>query len=543
MRAFINFCRSLCSATTWQQVALPEKRLLTGILLMHFLLSAWMISRIDCTCDEYGYYGWAVRWAKGDQARVLPTDDSKTPIVAPALIPIVAQRWLQPADGDHGIVLLKVGRLFMYVYQLLGAYILFAWAYRLWGSYKWLFPLLLYLYDPLVFSYGMLVISDVPSMSLMLASAYMAWRYWQTGSKLYWVRLCLAVSLAIIAKASMLYLLPVVVLLFLIAPSHIHAQAWPAWHRWGLLLLSIWLTIEVAYQFKGNFFPVSQLPQKSQAFQQLAHHLQQFAEWPVPLPYHFVSGFDLLKYNAELGGGITDAHSFVGVYFNQHYYPRGPVWYYYGFVFMYKWPLLCWALLIWAAVLLRQRMLLWFAWRQYVFIWLPPLVYLLVLSLTNPFQIGMRHALLLMPFLYLMVGYAANHIWQHQKRLMQALLLLYAISWIQFWPNMLAYTNELIWHKERVYEKLYDSSISYCQAPALLNRFLQQHPEYKRPTAAPSAGKFAIEIDAVAHPLNKDGLQWLYRLKPPFGHYMHVVLLYEVTEADLQKVSTKKVGK
>ncbi len=126
---------------------------------------------------------------------------------------------------------------------------------------------------------------------------------------------------------------------------------------------------------------------------------------------------------------------------------------------------------------------------------------------------------------------------------MQLLLLFYALSWLSYWPNMLSYTNELIWHKEQVFEKLYDSSVSYCQAEAFLQTFLQKHPEYKRPGTTPAAGKFAVELEAVANPLNARGLQWLLQLKKPSGHYMHVVLLYEVTEADLQKARSKVSGK
>lgn len=544
MKAFFAFCRSLCSSATWQQVSVPEKRLLIGILLLHFLLSGWMVSRIDFTCDEFGYYGWAVRWAQGHQERILPVDDSKTPIVAPSLVPIVAKKWLQPADDAHGFMLLQIGRWFMYIYQLLGAFVLFAWLYRLWGSYKWVLPLLLYLYDPLVFSYSMIVGSDLPSTSLLLASFYFAWRYWQSAEKRDWVRMCMAVSLAILAKASMVYLLPMLMLAFWLAPAaKTTAIRWPAWQRWGLLLLCIWLCIQVAYLFEGSFFPLSQLPQKSAVFQQLAAKLQAFSSWPVPLPYHYVSGFDLLKFNEELGGGANDINSFIGVYFNGEYFTRGPVWYYYAYVFVYKWPLACWALLVAALWLLRKHLLSVQHWRKYVFIWLPLVAYAAILSFTNPFQIGMRHAMLLMPGLYFLVGYSANRFWVTKKRLMQFLLLFYALSWLSYWPNMLSYTNELIWHKEQVYEKLYDSSVSYCQAEAFLQTFLQKHPEYKRPGTTPAAGKFAVELEAVANPLNARGLQWLLQLKKPSGHYMHVVLLYEVTEADLQKARSKVSGK
>lgn len=531
------------TSTTWQQISPANRRLFAAILLLHFILSGWFISRTYFTNDEYAYYGWAVRWAQGHQERIEPTDDSKTPIVAPALLPIILKPWLQKADDAHGYALLQAGRWMMYVYQLFGAVIMLLCCYRLWGGRKWVFPLVLYLFDPEVFSFGMLVGSDVPSMVLLFATCFAAWRYWQSNELRHWLWVGIFLSMAVVAKASMLYAIPLCMLLFVIAPKQANHIRIAAWKRWLLLLFIVWLFVHVAYYFQHSFFPVAQLPQKSTAFQQLAAMLSSFSQWPVPLPYGFVSGFDLLKYNEQLGGGNGPIYSFLGVYFNETYFARGPVWYYYGFVFMYKWPLYAWAMLLLAVGLLFRNMGSWLYWRQRVFWWMPLLVYGLLLSFVNPFQIGMRHALLLFPFLYLLVGYAANWCWARYQKTTRLLLLLYTLSWVSYWPNMLSYTNELLWPKHLAYRKLFDSSISYGHAKPYLDRFLQLNPEYKRPTSTPAAGKFAIDLETVAAPLNAHGLQWLHTLKPPHAHYMHVVLLYEVTEADLQKTHSNVLGK
>lgn len=531
----------LFSFSTWHTISGMERRLFIGIMAVHFLLSGWFITRLGFTSDETGYYGFAVRWAQGNQERISPVDDSKTPIVAPALLPIAAKKWLSNPADKHGFALLQAGRWCMYVFQFLGACIMLFWLYRLWGAKKWILPLLLYLFDPLIFSYGMIVGSDLASAVLLFATFYFAWRYWNTHQNRYWIWMSVACSIAIVAKASMIYIVPLLVLLFLLAgkksASEIsYSKPWNTWQRWMLLFASVLFVINMAYYFQGSFFSIQHLPQRSGAFQKLATQFSWLGNFPIPFPYSYVSGFDYLTFNKELGGGDKDINSFLGVFILGNYYTRGPVWYYYLATALFKLPLFTWVMMSITSWWIFKSKKVLLLLRKHIFIWLPACCYFFILSFTNPFQIGIRHALLIFPFLYLGISYAVLFVYEKWRKTFRVIMVLHVLSLLSFWPNMIAYTNELILNKAMVYRYLYDSSVVYGNAPPYLKRFLKLHPEYTIPTATPAPGKYAIDLESVASPLNTYGLQWLHKNFAPTGHYMQVILLYEISPEDVKSI-------
>ena len=170
--------------TAWAAAPLRDRRWFAGLLLLHLLLSAWFTTQQSPNYDESDYYGYALRWAKGQSERIYPLDDSKTPLTFVALLPLVAKPFTKlPPDTD---VWLLSGRYCMYVYVVLLAFVAFCWLNRLLGAGKWILPWLLLLYDPLMFSYGMVVGSDLPSAAVLLALMYMGWRYSRTGHMRYW---------------------------------------------------------------------------------------------------------------------------------------------------------------------------------------------------------------------------------------------------------------------------------------------------------------------------------------------------------------------
>jgi hypothetical protein len=532
--------RSFFSSATWRSVPVPDRRLFIALIAFHFLVTGWFITRTDFTADESDYYGYAIRWSHGDTKRIRPIDDSKSPIVAPSLIPNVIKPWVDLRNDPYGFKMLQMGRWFMYVFQWLGAFVLFLWMFRLWGPKYWVLPLVLYLFDPMVFSFGMIVGTDMVCASLVLATCYSLWRYTQTGAWRYWLFTSVFCALALVAKASMIYLPVLLVLLLLLqrfmsdatAMKSLNAGTWVG--NVGLLVLISWIMISAAYWFDHMFFPFAQLPAQSHAMQQLKQSLGAFAQWPVPLPYNYVQAFDLLRYHSDLGGAPHPDNTYAGVSILGHYFERGPVWYYYLTVFFIKLPLLILLLLVTAIVLLLR-----YDWaaklRRHLFIWLPFLFFGIMFSIINPFQIGIRHALILFPFLYLVVGYGVRFWMKRRPAWMKAGLAIQFLFLLSFWPNMIAYTNELFWPKHLVYRYVHDSTVSYAQSQPYLNKFLAENPGYKLAPTTPQAGRFALLVDQYAASFNRFGYDWLYKNYEPVGHYMHNVLLFEITEASLRE--------
>jgi hypothetical protein len=283
------------------------------------------------------------------------------------------------------------------------------------------------------------------------------------------------------------------------------------------------------------FFPVSELSAYSHTMQQLKQSLQGIAAWPVPLPYDYVSAFDLLRYHGDLGGAPHPDNTYGGVSVLGHYYTRGPVWYYYLVSFGVKLPLLMLLLLVTALLLWWRSGRAWVLLKRHLFVWLPPLFFGVMLSLTNPFQIGIRHALVLFPFLYLVVGYATRFWMLRRPLFLRGALVIQFLFLLNFWPNMIAYSNELFWPKHLVYRYVNDSTIDYDQSVVYLNRFLSEHKDYQLPPHQPGPGKFAINVRYLTASYNRFGYEWLYKHFEPVGHYMHNVLLFEISEASLRE--------
>ncbi len=521
---------------------LYHRRLFCIIMLVHFVLSVWYTSYQGFNPDESDYWSYAIHWAQGHPERIKSIDDSKTPLVFPSLLPIIIKPFYQQPGDLYGFFYMRLGRVCMYAYQFLGAFILFLWLYRLGGGSRgWIIPLILYLLDPLIFSYGMMIGTDLASASILLLTCYSAWRYTQTSEKKYWYWLIAGCCLAFTVKQSLVFIILVLV-------AALAANAW--WKkkyrqphffrvilsRWLLLIAGVLLFINVLHYFHKTCLPLKAMPEKSQAFRNLKQNFNVVSGVPVPLPFDYVSGFDLLLYNSEKGGGPEDENSFIGVVILGKYFVKGPVWYYYFVNFYYKTPLLIILLMITSVALFVKHKNKASALLNNIFIWWPPLFFFVMLSLNNPFQIGIRHAILILPFIYLGISKAITWWANKYSKIWIVLLALHLISVGRYWPNFIAYTNELLYPKRLVYKYFYDSSISYRAERQSLDKFLKDHPDYSLPPIKPAAGKYAIDIERMALPLVDTAydLRWLHKNFEPYDHYRHSILLYNITEDDLR---------
>ena len=518
-----------------------EKRMFALLLVFNIIICAWFLSRNGIMSDESDYYSYTIRWAHGDASRIRPTDDSKSPMLFPVLIPLVAKTFVHFPDDPYGFRWLKIGGMFMYLYVAITSFFTMGWMRSIVGAKKWLIPLMLMLFDPLLICHSMLVGSDVASMAMLLALTYCANRYAQSRENRYWYWFCLFTGLAFVTKASMV--LTAVVLPFTIIACHFNKQL-PGigvknW-AWKILLYgcTIWFTINVAYYFDGTFSPIANWPELSDSFKSIKQSIGAFASWPSPLPIHYVSAFDALKYHAAVGGYVHHPdNTYIGIIVLGKHFLHGSVWYYYLVTFFIKWPLLIW-MLFGATVFFVMRQFRKMHFKKHFLLWVTPLFFLVQISINNPFQIGIRHALILYPFLYIIIAPVFVMLWKKRTTLMRMLLMLHMISIAVFWPNLMAYTNELIWPKTKVYYYLNDSSIHYGHDDFLSDEFITKHPEYQKPDSIPKPGKYAVIMERVTLPWNHWKLNWLNNFEPE-GLYKHNVMLYNITEADIEWLKTK----
>jgi hypothetical protein len=134
---------------------------------------------------------------------------------------------------------------------------------------------------------------------------------------------------------------------------------------------------------------------------------------------------------------------------------------YFLFTTLYKTPLPLMALA--AAALLRLPRL---GRRDGVFLWLPLAVYV-VLTFTRGLQIGHRHLLPLLPFVFVSAGEAAAAMAASRARVARAAVALlaawYAFGTLRTHPHHLAYFNEIAGGPANGYRHLVDSNLDWGQ--------------------------------------------------------------------------------
>ena len=302
-------------------------------------------------------------------------------------------------------------RLMMLSFSVLLGALLYFWGLELFGPVRALLPLSLLVFCPPILANAPIVATDMPATSLVFASIYSWWRYLQAPNlkRLAWV--CLAVGAAFTAKFTALLLVPLFIVLG--ASTLAFPAVLPGTWKFrlkiivaGLLIIafSTVLAIDLVYGFKGVFLtPMDYVLKAKGLFSSIqigANQLTQLwpMSWPVPLPFSYVSG--LLS---VIGGVGEKGHLtyFLGQAGN------GGWSNYFVMLLLVKLPIA--TLLLIGVGMVKALEGFPKNARNLLFLLLPPLLIIGLASL-GKMQIGIRHILPALPFLFLMSGYALKGI-------------------------------------------------------------------------------------------------------------------------------------
>jgi hypothetical protein len=277
----------------------------------------------------------------------------------------------------------------------------------------------------------------------------------------------LALLLAVLAKMSMLFLIGVAPLLVILRYATLPPRKLrPAIVPLLLVLLIPYLGAIAAYQFRTRRIPAAEMA----AFAQdpalpkaLLLGAQVFRVFPVPWP---------------MWGGVVSlfqsAHQDNPVYLLGRRYVRGhPL--YFVIALALKIPIPLQILMACGAALLAIR------WKRREFqpldlFWLlPPLVYILLASLT-PLQYGVRLVLPALSFGLLLCGVAiADWIPRRKIAIVACLLTWLAVRSAEIYPHGISYFNLWIGGPESGLQYLADSNLDWGQDLAELAEFTKAH--------------------------------------------------------------------
>jgi len=525
-------------SATWGQTGLSDRRLFVFTLLGYFVFLVYYFSLQSPACDESSYFDYVIRWAKGQPERINLLDDSKTPMIFPALGVFLLKPFFPGLEQNNGAGLLHGGRLALFIYIAVLAWFLFCWLYRLFGSKKWYWPWLLFLLDPLIISNSLLLGSDIASSTCWIAGAYLSWRSAITGKLRYFIFLAITIGMGVAVKPSLVFIFPMAILVYMATlfiqgnPKSLSFKFLSG--KLALIAIISLLILNAAYQFNAVGKKLNGISFTSKKMQQFQNNYPSISNLPLPISIHIITGYDLLLRNAESGGGYEDHNSYRGVFLNKEYRQQGGFYRYYLFHFFYKTtPLLLLCLLL-SLVAIRKKGIFKTIMAASP-VWIPPLLFLIILSFLNPFQIGIRHALPVWPFLYIMA--APGIVWLSEiRRPLWLIIFMIHMAEMGFtWPNLTAYTPFWIQPKHLLWQRINDSSLQYCNDFYLYNYFLKTNPTYQHPGSIPRPGNFAVRIEE-CNPWpggNQYPPCWITRHFLPIGHYKSGILLYHITEEQI----------
>jgi 4-amino-4-deoxy-L-arabinose transferase-like glycosyltransferase len=407
--------------------------------------------------------------------RTLPDWEQQPGVSDTVQLVRVMKHWLQPYRPFDRVVF--AARVPIMLLSLLLGAIVFRWASDLAGPWAGLMALGLYAFDPNIVAHSSVAAIDLGAAALITFASYAFWRALRRPSRVNVALAGVTLGLAQVAKISALLLLPLFVVLAGVRaltikdpvwPSHLQIRG-PTLARIGVLLIVMFVlagaTVWAVYGFEVRTPP----------------------GWSIPMPAssHLIP---LERVRADLSAGRT---TFLMGQYSEHGW-----WYYFPVAFALKTPLPT-LILLFAAIIIFVRKLVrtpggprvqsrpkqfadWDAMALVAF----PLLYF-ASALVQPFNIGYRHLLPILPFLFVFIGVqvagrkmqtvSSKIISLFPRLIVPALFAWCAIGTVQVFPDYLAYFNELAGGPDGGYRYLVDSNLDWGQAWKELKAYMDAH--------------------------------------------------------------------
>ncbi len=332
--------------------------------------------------------------------------------------------------------------------MLMGA-VLFRWASEWFGPRAGLVALAFFVFDPNILAHGTLATLDLGVACFMFIAMYGVQRILTRPN---WKNVLLGgvlLGLALGAKVSAVIVLPIGAGLIAL---------WGLLKRWrGKLASRLFVYLGIAFLTLW------------------AIHLFDFGSLPgfdvsLPAPNYWNS---FLRVGRHVARG-NPAYLLGDVYV-------GGRWYYFPIVFALKTPLP--TILLVGAALATTLLAAWrnprHRWRALIIASLPASYF--AMSMANQINLGYRHILPILPFLYLFIAHLASRITNHASRIthyasrltISALLLWQVIGTLSVWPFHLTFFNEIAGGSENGYRYLADSNVDWGQGSKALRDYLE----------------------------------------------------------------------
>ena len=352
---------------------------------------------------------------------------------------------------------------------------------EIFGPGTGLVALLIFVFEPNLLAHGAMITTDMAVACCFFAAVFAYYR-WRKHPTVWRIIVCgIAAGLALAAKHSGLFLLPVLLVLALIdvlATSSVNKSGRNDWRKDALhTAISLAVAGVIAYAILWAFYgfryqtrPGALVMVPTLGEYALSTHsalvdavISRLAAWHL-FPEAYLFGLV----------DIADAAKRDPMFLLGTDYATGH-WFYFPIAFLIKSTLGFLALLL-SAPFLNE---LWQAgkWRTTFYLLLPALMYFGV-SMASTMNIGIRHILPVYPFFVLIAAASAVSLARRRSwglYAAAALLLIHVVSSAHVFPNYLTYANEAWGGPTNSYRLLTDSNADWGQGLRAAKSYLDAH--------------------------------------------------------------------
>ncbi len=502
--------QSLCLPVLKRRWLLP-----LGIAFLGLALNTIVAFEMSPTVDEGSHVGYGVAVLKGAPMRDSVTLDfsSQMPVSVLNALPRADAKLLGML-GFSGKLVHTLGSVraarFPTILATFGLCLLvFLYAESLYGRVPALFAEILFILSPNIMAHGTLGTNDLYSALGVLLFLYSFRAFLLDPVSKTAACSAIALGVAQLTKFSAVYLYIVIVVFALTAALYSRISREPLFRitrrqltiAATLLLVGPVVIINIGFLLYRTCTPLAGYEFRSTAFKAL-QQVPFLRRIPVPLPYPYVQGFDLMSYvNAH---GHTDEFGNICLLGQV----RGPelarsdgFHAYYLVAYLFKEPLGMQLLLILSLLwVVRHRRLRDFLREEWLLL-LTAATFLFILSFFSNTQIGIRHILPVLAIFVVVSGAAFSPPRQPRwpyRALLSGCVLWTAASVGSYFPQMIPYFNELLPDKKMAYQILADSNLDWGQDGWVLEDFLKRNPDVMLDPPAPVTGRILVGGDLLA---------------------------------------------
>ncbi|MDA0839878.1 MAG: glycosyltransferase family 39 protein [Planctomycetota bacterium] len=378
-----------------------------------------------------------------------------------------AYQFMRDNSGDYQSLFISA-RWMVVLLSLLLAGTVFWWARSLYGRRAGLLALFLYSFCPNILAHSRLVTADLGGACFVFLSMFHFWRWRRSNCWGHLAGWAIFLGMALLSKLTAVFLPLFMLVVWVVSREggeledgrSIKVQLISAI---GFTLL----VLNLGYAFQGSFRILSSYSFKSG----IGNSVQGIVGFlPVPLPEGFVQGIDhALRHDKDL---MEDSFYLLGELSSVGW------WYYFVVAWVLKIPL---ASLFGqgACAFIRVRRLVRRESLQNAseewFLWVPAVGIFCAISIFSSLNIGFRHVLPALPFVFVLVSSLASYFLSRPGAVALCFACIwYLVSALFIFPNHLAYFNELGGGPAGGRQYLVDSNLDWGQDLIQLRDFLSR---------------------------------------------------------------------